>query len=304
MRDTSSQKSAQATSFPRTLGWFGIALGTAEILAPYWVARRVGLSPDTSSTIRWQGLREIISGALILKNPSSPIGMWARVAGDAIDLTLLARASDSHTGQNEKRRRSRLLVSTISALDVACAASLSRLKASHSARSTEFRESITIEKPPHELYRFWRSFDQLPVVMNYLESVTVLDDKHSHWVTKPLGDTRFEWDCEIVSDEPDRSISWRSTPDSEICTEGSVRFNPLDHQRGTRVSVEMNFIPTRVPPGLGRPLSKLAIYLAVRRDLRRFKQLMETGEIATVKGQPAGRSSGETWLDRLTSELP
>jgi uncharacterized membrane protein len=161
--------------------------------------------------------------------------------------------------------------------------------------------AITVNKPAAELYNFWRKLDNLPKFMKHLESVTELDDKRSHWVAKSLLGGSVEWDAEIVNDVPNRRIVWRSTENSSVSTSGSVEFREASGSRGTEVHVAMQLNP---PGGIAtRALSKLfgedpSIQLA--EDLHRFKQLMETGEIATIDGQPSGQASASI-LNPLSS---
>ena len=151
------------------------------------------------------------------------------------------------------------------------------------------KKSVTINKSPAELYEFWKNFENFPKFMKHLESVNVTDDKHSHWVAKsPVGDS-VEWDAEVTSDEPNEHIGWKSVEGSDIANSGMVQFRPTA-DRGTEVSVDLSY---EAPGG------KLGSWIAwalgeepssqVAEDLRRFKQLMETGEIITVKGQTSGR---------------
>jgi uncharacterized membrane protein len=150
--------------------------------------------------------------------------------------------------------------------------------------------AVTINKPADELYRFWRNFVQLPQFMSHLEEVRVID-KRSHWVAKaPLG-MRVEWDAEVINDKPNELIAWRSLPGSDVDTAGSVHFAPAAQGRGTEVRVTLKYDPPagKVGATLARWLGE-APETQIRADLLRFKQLMETGEIATVEGQPSGRA--------------
>ena len=151
-------------------------------------------------------------------------------------------------------------------------------------------ESFTVSKPPEELFAFWRRLENLPAFMKHVESVEALDAKRSHWKVRAPGGTTVEWDAEIVEEEPGRLISWRSLPGSEIENGGSVRFRPATGNRGTVVEVTMFYEP---PAGnVGAVIAKLfgeEPQLQVREDLRRFKQLTETGEIPTTEGQSSGR---------------
>lgn len=155
----------------------------------------------------------------------------------------------------------------------------------------EVKQQVTINQPAEELFRFWRNFENLPQFMRHLESVSVLDDKRSHWVAKaPLGNV--EWDAEIVEEEPSRRIVWRSAENAEVANAGSVLFLPGPAERGTEVYVVIEYAP---PVGVvGATVAKLfgeEPNQQVKEDLLRFKQLMEAGEIATNEGQPHGKRS-------------
>ncbi|PPS45070.1 SRPBCC family protein [Chroococcidiopsis sp. TS-821] len=151
-------------------------------------------------------------------------------------------------------------------------------------------KTVTINKPAAELYSYWRDFEKLPTFMKHLESVTVLDDKRSHWVAKAPLDAKVEWDAEIIQEQENELIAWASTEDADIENSGFVRFKPAPGNRGTEVKVVMEYNP----PG-GAIASALAKLFGEEPDqqigdeLRRFKQLMEAGEIATTEGQPSGR---------------
>jgi uncharacterized membrane protein len=160
-------------------------------------------------------------------------------------------------------------------------------------------KSVTINAPVEEIYSFWRKFENLPQFMQHLESVTQIDEMRSHWKAKaPLGFS-VEWDAEIVSDVPNELISWRSLEGSQIPNAGSVHFRPSTGGRGTVVKVSLSYEP---PAGkLGAALAWLfgeEPNVQVRDDLRRFKTLMETDEIPTIKGQPAGRASSTTSYEK------
>lgn len=156
------------------------------------------------------------------------------------------------------------------------------------AKDVHVEKSILIDKSPEELYTFWRSFENLPHFMKHLESVSCAGLNRSHWVAQgPTGNV--EWDAEIYNDKPNELIAWRSLPGSDITNAGSVRFTPLG-SRGTEVKVVLNY---NAPGG---KLSALMAKLFGREpgqmiadDLRRLKQILETGEVATTEGQPSAR---------------
>lgn len=155
-------------------------------------------------------------------------------------------------------------------------------------------QSVVVNKPADELYRFWRNFENLPRFMKHVESVTVRDDKNSHWVVKaPLGRT-VEWDAEIINEQENERIAWRTTGNADVDNAGSVRFESLPAGRGTKVKVNLEYKP---PAGkLGFVVAKLfheEPRQQVAEDLRRFKNVLEAGEIPTTEGQPSGRESGK-----------
>jgi uncharacterized membrane protein len=149
--------------------------------------------------------------------------------------------------------------------------------------------SITINKSPEELYTFWRNLENLPSVMHNLVSVQEIDDKRSRWTARTVGGATIEWEAEIADEEPNHYIAWKSDHEAEIKTYGIVRFVPTPGNRGTEVqlilkySLPLGFLGAADAAMMGAEPSQQA-----GQDLQRFKQYMETGEIATISGQPAG----------------
>jgi uncharacterized membrane protein len=146
---------------------------------------------------------------------------------------------------------------------------------------------MTIRRPADELYRYWRDFEHLPLFMKHLQSVRVMDDGRSHWVTNAPGGGTVEWDAEIVDDKENELIMWRSLEGSDIANAGSVRFEPAPADRGTEVRVSLHY---EAPGGkLGSSIAKLMgeePSHQIFEDMMRFKMLMEAGEVATTEGQP------------------
>jgi uncharacterized membrane protein len=154
--------------------------------------------------------------------------------------------------------------------------------------SERFVRTITINKPPSEVYRFWRDLGNMPRFMKNLESVEVRGDR-SHWVARTPGGFKVEWDAEITEERDNDYIAWRSLPGSDIQTSGSVTFKPAQGGRGTELQMSI-----RAEAAVGGVRSTFPIYIAgwqVDEDLRRFKRLMETGEIPTTQGQPVGATT-------------
>jgi len=171
------------------------------------------------------------------------------------------------------------------------------------ARDVHVETSIMIDKSPEELYSFWRDFKNLPLFMKHLESVTAMDDGRTHWVAKGIGgigNSKVEWDAEIYNEMENEMIAWRSVDNADIVNAGSVRFQAAPKGHGTYVRVTLNYNPPAgsVGASLAQLLSTEPDQL-IKEELRRFKQLMETGEIATIDGQSSGRAEDAV---RITAE--
>jgi len=152
-------------------------------------------------------------------------------------------------------------------------------------------KTVTINKSAEELYRFWHDFENLPTFMKHLKSVKVHNEKRSHWIANaPLGNS-VEWDADILEDRENEFISWASVEGADVDNSGFVRFTKAPGDRGTEVKVVLEYNP---PGGaLAATVAKLfgeEPEQQIGDELRRFKMLMEAGEIATTEGQPSGRS--------------
>jgi uncharacterized membrane protein len=153
-------------------------------------------------------------------------------------------------------------------------------------------KAVTVNAAAHEVYRFWRDLDKLPLFMRHLRSVTVDTGGRSHWVTRGPGGRNVEWDAVVLEDREPERLAWRSLPGSDIDHEGSVEFRPAPGDRGTEVHVRLLWRPPagRIGAGVARLFGEHP-ERQIREDLRRFKMLIEAGEIATTVGQPSGRRS-------------
>ncbi len=156
-------------------------------------------------------------------------------------------------------------------------------------KGVKVSRSVTVQKPARPLYAFWRNLENLPQVIKHPVTITVRSPIESHWSVSAPGDRSVEWDALIINDEPDRLIAWRSREASEIANAGTVRFEPAPGDEGTEVTVTLEYNP---PGGkAGAALAKLSGEEAgqqVGEMLRRFKALMEAGEIPTTEGQSVG----------------
>ncbi len=164
-------------------------------------------------------------------------------------------------------------------------------------------ETIRVNKPATELYRFWRRLENLPRFMDHLESVNIIDDRKSHWIAVGPAGSRVEWHAEIINDLENRIIGWRSLEGSEVDNAGSVSFHALASGNSTDVKVSLQYNP---PAGeLGAAVAKLFGQdprKQVRNDLKCFKQLMEQGSMSRkVQMRTAQQDPGKLWdRDQVT----
>jgi uncharacterized membrane protein len=168
------------------------------------------------------------------------------------------------------------------------ALSINTAKGGGEASAIVVEKAITIDKSPEELYRYWHQFENLPRFMARLKSVHGTGQTRWHWVARALLWMTAEGDAEITDDRPNELIAWRSLQGAQILNQGYVRFQRAPGRRGTEVHVTLAYTP---PLGkLGTNLAKLVGENPMQQldeNLRRFKSLMETGEISTIEGQPS-----------------
>ncbi len=158
------------------------------------------------------------------------------------------------------------------------------------SQGIKVEKTVTINKPADELYRFWHNFENLPRFMKHLKFVKVYNEKRSHWIANAPLSQSVEWDADILEDRENEFISWASVEGADVENSGFIRFTKAPGDRGTEVKVVMEYNP---PGGaLTAAIAKLfgeEPEQQIGDDLRRFKMLMEAGEIATTEGQPRGR---------------
>ncbi len=277
------------------MGWFSIGLGLAQVLAPRQLSRLIGVKADPA-LLRLLGAREIATGLGILSRQKPAKWVHARVAGDAVDLALLGNALASAGTDTTRAAAATAAVAGVTAVDVLCGIQLER-RSKDASRPIKVSRSITISRPPEELYARWRNFEDLPDYMSHLKSVFVTGERTSHWVAKAPAGLKVEWDAEITEDRPNERIAWRSLPGATVQNSGSVTFERATGNRGTVIRVELDYLPPAGHFGavfakiLGKsPQKQIAV------DLLRFRQKIETGEIARTEGQPAGRKMSTSRL--------
>ena len=278
----------------RRLGWASLALGLPQVLAPDAFARCVGLTGrDADRVVAGVGVRELVAGAGLLSGKGTGLFLWSRVLGDAMDLSLLRSRGDGST----RNRVATAAVVGIGLIDLAAAVRRTRT-GSASPAPTELTAVTTVNRSPEEVYDFWRGLERLPQFMHHLESVEWIDERRTRWkAAAPIG--KVSWDAELVDDVRGRRIAWRSLPGSRVPNEGSVDLTPAPGGRGTEVRVHLTYA---VPGGrAGRAAARLMgeePHQQVEDDLRRFKQVMETGEVVRSAGSPEGHSASRQLFQR------
>ncbi len=245
--DTASEVPAGET-LAVGLGWFSIALGVAELTAPHSVARLVGVAPTekTIATLRSYGARDVGAGLAILAQPDRATWLWARVAGDALDLATLGAAMGSRYTHRGRAAAAALAVLGVTALDVICAQQLQEANGPGDSVDSTVRvtEAVTINQPLELVEHHWSNHEEMP------ESLRSLGRSHSGGHERAI-----------------------------------VEFREAPGDRGTEVRVEIEYSPRG-----GAVAAALAKVFGgdptgqVRQDLRRFKQIVETGEVVLSEG--------------------
>lgn len=281
------QRTAQA------LGWLSIGLGLGALFMPRMIGELTGMGSRTG-TLRAIGVRELAAGAGLLSARDATPWLWSRVIGDTMDLMVLgAAAAKPAVGGRTRSLVSLGVVAGITAADVAASVRQTRQRSQGlraGAADDYLERSVVINKSPQECYDFWRNLSNAPNFMRMVDSVTELDDRRSHWVARMPGGARVEWDSRINEDRPGERIAWHSAPDAPLVHAGVVAFERAPGDRGTIVRLVVHH------PALTKGLRATRLFGKapegeMQEDLRRFKQILETGEIATTRGQPFGRRS-------------
>jgi uncharacterized membrane protein len=267
------------------LGLFSVGLGIARLAAPRVVARLAGVREhgDVRGGMRKLGARELTSGIGILSGRRPAGWLWGRVAGDAMDLALLGRELGRRRASRNRLFMALAAVGGVAILDMLAAIRLAgerRTTALARPGGVSVTRAITVNRPRDEVYRFWRDFTNLPRFMSHLESVELLGERRSRWTARAIAGTCVTWEAEIVDDRPGELISWRSVDNADVPNAGAVRFVPAPGNRGTEIHIDVQYAP---PAGkIGAAIAKLfgsEPGQQIAGDLRRFKQVLEVGEV-------------------------
>jgi uncharacterized membrane protein len=291
---TQSHAAARLRGDPlvRGLGWTSALLGVPQVVAPGGFARALGLRDTFRQrlTTTAVGARELAAAAGLLGRPR-PAWLWARVGGDLMDLAALTRAVRNHGARGPGRTvAATAAVTAVTVTDVYAAVTRTRRSA-----PMELTAATTVTGSPDEVYGLWSDLEGLPEFMAHLDEVRVTGPRTSHWrASAPFG-TSVEWDARITEDVPGRLIAWQSADGAGVDNSGEVRFVPAPGDRGTEIRVTLRY---GLPGGeLGKAAARYfgaEPHQQLDDDLRRFKQIAETGEIVRSDGAPLGkRARGE-----------
>lgn len=305
----SENSAATTTTLVKGLGTASLGLGLSEVLAPARVAELAGVNDTGRSrfVIRALGLRECGHAAALLFGSNKLV--WTRVAGDALDLALLLVG----VANRPRGHRGRGTVSAVALAGIAGADLYTALRTTSDGSTGRhanaphhrmLRAAVTVHRPPEDVYRFWRDLENLPSFMYHLKSVTAESADRSHWVANaPIGQS-VQWHAQITEDEPQKRIAWQSLPGSTVENGGSVVFTPAPGG-GTEVRVTLSY---HIPGGL---LGKAAASVfgespeqQVNDDLRRLKQLLETGQVLRSDGSPDGTAAFSQMHQRPAQPRP
>src|ERR1700761_7695330 len=250
----------------RGLGWLSLSLSIPPLLMPeeFGKALGVGDAPRHRAPAAVVGIQELAAAAGLL-GQESPAWLWYRTGGDLIHLGMLGRALKNQDGRGLERTAAALAaVLGITVVDVYAAVTRSRRKVELDTSAT-----TTVGLPAQEVYELWR--------------------RRSCWPAGASSDRAAERDVEITEDVPGQRIAWREGS-AGTRNEGSVQFVPAPGGRGTEVHVKLRY---EMPGGkLGEAVARY--FGADPRqqlddDLRRFKQVAETGEVMRSEGAPGGK---------------
>lgn len=263
------------------------ALAAVALIRPRQTARAVGLR--SPGLVRAVGAQEAIAAAGLAIRPHSPGFLWLRAGGDVMHLGILAGAL-----ARKRSARGRLIaaMTAVGATLVADVRAARRQTESTPGGALHTRSTVTINRPPEDVYELWRDLERLPEQLSHVAQVTVLDGARSHWTAHGPAGADVEWDAVIVADEPGTRIAWRSIVDAGIPNSGIVSFQP--HGGATEMTVDIEFsLPA------GGAAATVARLLGehpdeqLDDDLRRFKQVAETGQVLRSDAAPEGTRIGD-----------
>lgn len=264
------------------LGWFSIGLGLADLLAPRQVARLIGADDDDATTravLMGVGVRELACGVGLLSKVRPALWAWARLAGDVMDFALLGYIWSTHPVSRDQVIGAGGTVLGAAWADAQAAYQLTKARVEPLANGVFVRQAVTVQRTPQDAYAFFRTLENLPSFMWHVESV-VEQGARSRWRARGAMGMSIEWEAEIVEDRSADCLAWRSLPGADVANRGRVVFRPAAGGRASVICVELSYDPpagaigTAIAQLFGREPSQ-----QVSADLRRLKQVLETGEV-------------------------
>lgn len=277
-----------------TLGWLSIGLGLAQLVAPRSLARASGLTGVSPLWMRVIGLRELACGVGLLRGEAGPAWRWSRVAGDAMDLSLLGVAMASRRNARTRLAATAAVVAGVTAIDYIASTQLAPRKLSELPAPGEaglaLQKSVVVNRSADDCYRAWRDLENLPRFMPGLQSVQVIDARRSRW-----NSAEGVWIGELTQEHPGQGMRWRAAENHAVT--GALELSPAPGGHGTVVTLQLHMLPPagKLGVAVGSLFSQAPAY-QIDTTLRRFKQWMETGEVSTTEGQPSGKRSVKTRL--------
>lgn len=286
------------------LGWASVGLGAPLSIAPEATLEAIGIEPDARSRAiaLGVGVQEYTAaaGILAIERPRPVFSLWSRVVGDLAHLGLLTAAWRTQRQSAPRLAGAIAFVAGCAVIDTFAAVRFSREPERQQAPADiHVRASITVRAPRERVYSYWQDFGNFPEFMLHLESVETTGERRSHWKAKGPAGKSVEWDAETTEERPNELIAWRSLEGADVENSGSVRFVDAPGGRGTEIHLELR---AKTPGGRA---GQLAARLfgeepdsQARDDLRRFKQVMETGEVVRSDGTVEGQSTARLLKQR------
>jgi uncharacterized membrane protein len=298
---------AKAQTLATMFGGMSTGIGAWYVVAPEHFLETIGAPPTTRriALARMVGAQELAVGSALLMDGRAAPWLTTRLVGDVLHGVMLGIAWRSPDVDQSRMSLAWGAWAMITASDAAATLLAKQTERTGVADdeptgSSEraaavadgsIRGSVTVNSEPRAVYDYWRRLENLPRFMKHLERVEEYDGTRSHWVARaPLG-AEVEWDAEITDDVPGERIAWSSTQGSQIWNAGEVTFQRAPGDRGTEVHVRLEYAPPGGPVGaaIARLLGEEPKN-QIKGDLRRLKQVIETGEMIVSEAVAEGRS--------------
>jgi uncharacterized membrane protein len=285
----------------RALGCASAIVGARLLLAPRAAVEAIGVddAPGHRTAAALAGVRNLAAAAGLLLRPS-PASLWTRVGGDVMDMALLGLAArrsgliDLIRKNTDSGRAARAAVAAAALAAMTGVDLYAAITRSRPTTTLRLTSSVTVAVPAVRAYELWRLLEGLPTFLAHIDEVRVTGPDTSHWrASAPFG-AAVEWDAQIVDDAPGERLAWVSLAGGDVSSAGEVRFSRAPGGRGTEIHVTLYYriSGARAAAALARYFGEHPAQL-LDHELRRFKQVAETGEVVRSEGAPGGkRGSG------------